>query len=204
VKSTLNLRPMYRQLFFDRGRELVPCFVQSLEEMGRTIGDPKEAARAWQRRWGLDGCDWIAESAKISLALWELAPGDRRVMYALEAAENPADYRLVIERPYFRTGDPENFRASVLQAVADDVDAFMKREHPEYEPVPAPSGNMLAGLDALVLRVCLGMSPAAILKRVFPGQLKRWEDVQRSLRRIARITDIRIPSAGRPKSAIKK
>jgi hypothetical protein len=196
---------MYRQLLLDRGRELLPLFVQSLDELYRTLADRKQAACAWQRRWGFEGSDWIAESAVISLALWELAPGDRPLVYALASpAENPADYELVIRRPYFRTGDPENFRASVLQAVVDHLDRFIAREHPAYKPVPPPSGDMLAALDALILRVCLRMPPAHTLRRLYPGQIKRWEDVQRSIRRVARIVDIRIPSAGRPKSGKNK
>jgi hypothetical protein len=197
-------RPELFQLFLDRASELVPGLADRRVQFDQAAGNRKEAVAAWQRAFGLDGCEWIAYCAEVSLEIWQrMAPdasaGERRLVYI---QPSPAEgevpiYRYVINREYFRTGDPEHFRASLHQALDKDLDRFIGQAHPQYKPVPPPTADMTAGVDCLVLRLCLRMSAESILKHLFPGQRKDWNALQRSARRVAAIIGITTPSRGR-------
>jgi hypothetical protein len=178
---------------------LIPGLAEKLERCIGAAGDSRQGITAWQRSYGLGDCQWIADSVETSLNFW--TPGYRRFTYvSVCSGGDAATYKFAVELPYLRTADPESFRECLHRLLDEDLDSFIASEHPEYSPVPAPAGDMAAGLDGLVMRVCLRMPIAAVLERLYPGQAKDYSAVQRAMRRAARIIgDIKIPSSGRPK-----
>jgi hypothetical protein len=195
VKNTAELRDKYRQAFFDQAAALLPGLADgdSLWELNQTIGDRNRAVTEWQRRNRLEGYPWVKDSLLISLQMFETTPGARRIRYGMAAPIDGeiATYTYSVSLTYFRTGNPAVFRESVLSAHAEHLDRFIGEADPEYRRSPSPVGDMETALDALILRVCVGMRTALVLEKLYYRQRKRWDVVLRSMRPLARIIGIR-------------
>jgi hypothetical protein len=200
VKRTV-VQAEVRQQFLDRLVALVPRVVDELVALDRAMGR-EDGVAEWQRRYSIKGA-WVAESASISLQLWAAqgSPGDRRIAYCRASPIEPTvpTFQFIVtERPYFRTGDLALFRESLHQALDASLDAFLAEVDPDRKPVPPATGDLdETAVDCLVQRLCLGLSPAAIIERLPAGKKRTWYVIERANRRLCQIIDLASPRPGR-------